>query len=286
MGHLFIRDGFMTPFQAILLGIVQGMTEFLPVSSTAHLLIAQSFMGIPATDAVFAFSVLVQLGTLLALFVFFWKDLYTIIRAMIQGLVDRKPFEDPNARLGWNVAIASIPAVIVGFFLRDVIEGLFKEPLMEAGIRLLITSGLLIIAELIARGAERARELEALNWKDALTVGLFQSLSIFPGASRSGSTISAGMCRNLSRPAAARFAFLISVPLMLVAGAYQTHAAIVMPGTRHLLPLLIVGFIAAAVVGWLALYWLVRYLKHNSLYLFASYTAVVGLICLGIYFVA
>jgi undecaprenyl-diphosphatase len=163
-----------------------------------------------------------------------------------------------------------------------VIKGLFDQPLLEAGIRLVLTSLLLVLAELAVKGA---RSLEGLGWKDALVVGLLQILAVFPGASRSGTTIAGGMLRNLSRPAAARFAFLMSIPLMLAVGAYQTRAVIILPGTHKLIPILAAGFISAAVVGWLAIRWLIHYLNRNSLYLFASYTAMVGLICLALYFV-
>ncbi|HEY5903396.1 MAG TPA: undecaprenyl-diphosphatase UppP [Anaerolineales bacterium] len=272
----------MTTIQAVLLGIIQGLTEFIPVSSTAHLLIAQQFMGIKATQATFAFSVLVQVGTLVSLLVFYWKDLLQIARAMIRGLLERRPFDAPQARLGWLVGLATLPALVVGFLLRDAIKGLFQEPLLEAGIRLVVTSLLLVLAELALKGA---RTLEGADWKDALVAGTFQILAVFPGASRSGATITGGMMRGLSRPEAARFAFLMSIPLMLAVGVYQTRAAILLPGTHKLLPELVTGFITAAVVGWLAIRWLIHYLNRNSLYLMALYTAIVGLICLAFYFV-
>lgn len=271
----------MTTFQAFILGIVQGLTEFLPVSSTAHLLITQGLLGISATGASFAFTVLVQLGTLLALFVFYWRDMLEIFLATMNGILIGKPFEAPRARLGWYIALASIPALAVGYLLRDAVEGLFREPVLEAGIRLILTTLLLLVAERLNGGT---RGVEDMNWKDVLTVGFFQVLAIFPGASRSGSSISGGMVRGLSRPAAARFAFLISAPLMMVAGAYQTWQVILLPGTRAFLPTIIVGFIAAAVVGWLSLRWLVHYLNRHSLYVFASYTAVIGVICLALHF--
>jgi undecaprenyl-diphosphatase len=246
-------------------------------------LIAQNYLGIQASPASFAFAVLVQLGTLLALGLFYWKDLLQIATTLLQGVSKRKPLSDPDSRLGWLVILASIPALAVGYLLRKVVEGLFQEPLMEAGIRLLITSLLLVAAELISRGARR---LEDMDWKDALVIGSFQVISVFPGASRSGSTIAAGMLRNLDRSAAARFAFLMSAPVMLVAGAYQAWQLIELPNTTDMLPLLIIGFASAAIVGWLALRWLVNYLKHHSLYVFASYTGLVGLICLGLYYFA
>jgi undecaprenyl-diphosphatase len=273
----------MTNFQAFILGLVQGLTEFLPVSSTGHILIAQHMLGIKATPAVFAFAVLVQLGTLVSLVAFYWKDFLAIAVALVQGIIKRDPFSDKLSRLGWYVGLASIPALGIGYLMRRAVEGLFREPLLEAGIRLVMTSLLLVMAELISRGL---RHLDDLNWKDALVIGFLQVLSVFPGASRSGSTIAGGMLRNLDRASAARFAFLMSAPVMLVAGAYQTLQVIQMAGTRTMIPFLAVGFVCAAVVGWFALRWLIKYIRHHSLYPFAIYTAVVGLVCLAFQFLA
>jgi undecaprenyl-diphosphatase len=238
-------------------------------------------MGIQATPAVFAFTVLVQLGTLVSLIAFYWKDYWAILSALVGGLVKRDPFGHPLSRLGWYVGLASIPALGIGYLLRNVVEGLFHQPLMEAGIRLVITSLLLVSAELVSRVY---RHLEDMDWKDALVIGLFQVLSVFPGASRSGSTITGGMLRSLDRASAARFGFLMSAPVMLVAGAYQTWEVIKLPGTWTIVPIVAVGLVTAAIVGLLALRWLMKYLQHHSLYLFAAYTGVVGLICLAIYF--
>ncbi len=262
----------MTLFQSLLLGIIQGLTEFIPVSSTAHLLIAQYLLGIPADDFAFSFSVLIQLGTLLALIVYFWRDLLALIKAFFA-----RPFSTPENRLAWCVIIASIPALLAGFALRHVVETLFKTPLVEACIRLFSTAILLSLAEYFGK---RLRHIESMNWLDALVVGLFQILAVFPGASRSGSTISGGMLRGLDRPAAARFAFLISIPVMLAAGAYESYSAMKMPGIGSFLPLIAVGFIAAAVVGWLSIRWLLNYLNGHSLYVFAVYCAIVGLFAL------
>lgn len=271
----------MNLLQAVVLGIIQGLTEFLPVSSTAHLLIAQRLFDLPADDAAFAFTVLVQLGTLVALAVFYWKDLVEMTGGVLKSIFNRKAQGEPGSRLGWYVILATIPALAAGYLLRDYVEMLFREPLLEAGIRLILTTFLLVGAEYIGR--ER-RPLSDMKWLDALVVGLFQVLSVFPGASRSGSTITGGMLRNFDRPSAARFAFLISAPVMLVAGAYQTLDVLQLPGLAAFIPLIAAGFIAAAVVGWLAIKWLVDYLKNHSLYLFAAYTAVIGTVCLVLHY--
>jgi len=271
----------MNIFQSFLLGILQGLTEFIPVSSTAHLLIGQKTLGIPANDAMFSFLVLVQLGTILSLIVYFWKDLWKILLATlssIKHLVARDTGKlDANARLGWYIIIATIPALIFGYLLKSAVEALFKTPLLEAGIRLLITALVLSLAEWLGK---RIRTLEKMNWLDALFVGIAQVLAVFPGASRSGTTISAGMARGLDRPSAARFAFLLSVPVMLAAGGYQSLDLLKMSGLGSFLPLLAVGFATAALVGWFAIKWLLGYLNKHSLYPFAIYCAVIGAICL------
>jgi undecaprenyl-diphosphatase len=271
----------MNIFHSFLLGIIQGLTEFIPVSSTAHLLIGQKLLSIPANDAMFSFLVLVQLGTILSLIVYFWNDLWAILRATlisIKYLVKRDTGQlDTEARLGWYIIIATIPALIFGVLLKSTVEALFKTPLLEAAIRLLISAVVLTLAEWLGT---RNRTLEKMTWLDALFVGIAQVLAVFPGASRSGTTISGGMARGLDRPSAARFAFLMSVPVMLAAGGYQTLDLLKMSGLGSFLPLLAVGFVTAAVVGWFAIKWLLGYLNKHSLYIFAVYCAVIGLAAL------
>ena len=271
----------MTIFQSFLLGIIQGLTEFIPVSSTAHLLISQKLLGIASSDTVFSFLVLVELGTLLSLVVYFWRDLWRIILATLKSIPlllkrDTAGLE-LDARLGWFIIIATIPALIFGYLLKSAVETLFKTPLLEAAIRLLITALILYFVEWLAR---RNRSLEKMTWLDSLLIGLAQVLAVFPGASRSGTTIGAGMARGFDRPSAARFAFLMSVPVMLAAGGYQSLDVLKMSGLSAFLPVIAVGCVAAAVVGWLAIRWLLGYLNKHSLYVFAAYCGVIGLTCL------
>ena len=267
----------MSFFQAFILGIIQGLTEFIPVSSTAHLLIVSKILGLPSDEKTFSFSVIIQLGTVFALLIFFWRDIWQIIEAFFLGIKHKKPFENLHARMGWLVIVATIPALIAGFFLKDIVQNRFSDPFTQAGIRLLVTAGLLIAVEFLDR---RERTLESATWQDALSVGLFQVLAIFPGASRSGSTIAGGMVRGFDRPSAARFAFLMSAPILLAAGAYESINVIEMPGTHAFLPYLITGFVTAAVVGWLSIKWLLAFISKHSLYIFAIYCAVVGVIVL------
>jgi undecaprenyl-diphosphatase len=271
----------MSLFQSFLLGIVQGLTEFIPVSSTAHLLIGQQLLGLPAGDAMFSFLVLVQFGTILALIVYFWKDLWKILfdtLASIPMLFKREWGKlDQAARLGWFIVIATIPALVFGYLLKSAVESLFKTPLLEAAIRLLITALVLYFAEWLGK---RDRDLEKMSWLDALLIGLAQVLAVFPGASRSGTTISAGIARRFDRPAAARFAFLMSVPVMLAASGYQSLDVLKLDGLASFLPVLAMGIVTAAVVGWLAVKWLLNYLNKHSLNVFAAYCGVIGLTCL------
>ena len=260
----------MTLFHAFLLGIIQGLTEFIPVSSTAHLLIGQKLLGLPADDAMFSFLVIVQLGTLVSLFVYYWKDLLSILRATLDF---RHPTSDRN--LGLYILLATIPALLAGYLLKDAVEALFRQPMLEASIRLLTAAVLLSLAEWLTR---KNRKLDSMNWLDALIIGVMQVISVFPGASRSGTTIAGGMFRGFDRPSAARFAFLMSVPVMLAAGAYEMLDVIRMPDLGGFLPLLAVGFVTAAIVGWFAVRWLIGYLGKHSLYVFAIYCAVLSLI--------
>jgi undecaprenyl-diphosphatase len=262
----------MTIFHAFLLGIIQGLTEFIPVSSTAHLLIGQKLLGLPADDAMFSFLVIVQLGTLISLFVFYWKDLLAIAKATLD--FQRSTTE---RNLGFYILLATIPALLAGYFLKDAVEALFKQPMLEASIRLFTAAVLLTLAEWLTK---KNRSLESMTWLDALFIGAMQVIAVFPGASRSGTTISGGMFRGFDRPSAARFAFLMSVPVMLAAGGYEMLDVIQMPDLGQFLPLLAVGFVTAAIVGWFAIKWLIDYLSKRSLYVFAIYCAVVGLIVL------
>jgi undecaprenyl-diphosphatase len=270
----------MTFLHAFLLGIIQGLTEFIPVSSTAHLLIGQALLGISSTDnRMFSFTVIIQLGTVLAMLLFFWKDLLIILQAFVVGIWHKKPFETHNSLVGWLVIVATVPALVVGFLLKDIMDNLFSNPIFVAAIRLLMSAMLLGVVEYIGR---HERKLESASWMDALVIGFFQILAIFPGASRSGSTIAGGILRGFDNPSAARMAFLMSAPILTAAGAYESFRVIQIPGITDFLPYLAVGFITAGIVGWFALKWLMGFLRDHSIYLFVGYCAIVGLICLAV----
>ena len=258
----------MTVLQSLILGIIQGLTEFLPISSSAHLVLVPYILNwsIPESQ-IFPFDVLVQLGTLAAVIAYFWRDLVTIIKAFVRGILRKKPFADPDARTGWYLVFATIPAGLAGLLLKSKVEAAFNSPKVTA-IFLFFTAFLLVLAEFIGR---RKRELKDLNWKDALWIGIFQAFSIFPGVSRSGSTIAGGMTRQLQRPAAARFAFLMSIPVMLAAGIFSIPDLLDVPNLGAFLPVLAVGFVAAVIVGYLSIRWLLNFLNKRSLVWFAGY---------------
>ena len=269
----------MTITQSILLGVVQGLTEFLPISSSGHLVIIPYLLGwdIPASVE-FTFDVLVQVATLVAVFAFFWNDLSAIACSFVLGIVHKKPFADPLSRQGWFIVLATLPAGIIGLVLRKPVQQAFNSAFVTAGF-LFLTAVLLLFAE---KAGRRNRCLESMTWKDALWIGFFQAIAIFPGVSRSGATIVGGMTRDLQRPAAARFSFLISIPIMLAAGLITIVDLLRLPNLSPVLPSYIPGFITAAIVGYLAIRWLLAYLTRHPLYVFAFYCALLGLFVISI----
>jgi undecaprenyl-diphosphatase len=269
----------MSFLQALILGIVQGLTEFLPISSSAHLVIVPFLLRWDLPPL--AFNVLVQTGTLAAVIVFFWSDLWQIARAFVLGLVQRKPFADPQARLGWLLILATIPAGIFGLLLKKQVEAAF-ESVLVTGMFLWVTALLLLAAEWFGK---RSRTLAQFNWVDALWMGVGQALSIFPGISRSGATMTGGLLRNLDRTAAARFSFLMSIPIMLAASLLEIKDVFEVPGLKDLLPAIGVGFLAAAIVGYLSIRWMLRFVTTHSLRAFAIYCGVVGTLVVLIYVV-
>ncbi len=272
----------MNIFQAIILGIVQGLTEFLPVSSSAHLVLVPYFFGWKfAPEQVLPFDVIVQLGTLLAVVVFFWKDLWIIIVAFVRGILKGKPFADVQARLGWFLILATIPAGLLGLLIKQQVDEAFQSP-TATGIFLFVTAAILLLAEWLSR---RSRPFSSIVWLDALWMGVGQAISIFPGVSRSGATMSSGLLRDLDRKAAARFAFLMSVPVFLAAGALEIKDALALPNLGEFLPLVLVAFAAAAVVGFFSIRWLLAFVANHSLRVFALYCAVLGAVTLFVVYV-
>jgi undecaprenyl-diphosphatase len=262
----------MNLFQALILGIVQGATEYIPVSSSAHLVLVPWLLGWP--DASFAFEVLVQWGTLVGVFIFLWPDIWMIITGVLQGLRQGKPFGTFEARLGWLVVIATIPAVVLGLLFKDFFEAAFAAPSL-AGALLILTALLLVVAE---RFGARIRELESLSWLDATIIGFWQAAAIMPGISRSGATIGGAVLQGFNRTAAARFSFLMSIPALLGAGVVALNDLREAGTIAAELPAISVGFIAAAISGYICIRWLLHYLQRHSLYIFAAYCTALSIL--------
>jgi undecaprenyl-diphosphatase len=271
----------MLIIQAIILGLVQGLTEFIPISSSAHLIVVPWLFGWdnPALTSL-PFDVALHLGTLIAVLIYFSSDWLRLIRAGIQSIVDRKIGDDPDRRLAWLLLIACIPGGIAGVLLESRISDWFHTPsqpiqpsaMLVMALIIALLGALLLLAE---RLAQHRRALDKLTLKDAILIGLAQAAAVFPGVSRSGSTITTGLALGLEREAAARFSFLLSAPIIAGAGAKSlleiyggiTSGAIATSD----LTLFPVGVIAAAISGYLAIRFLMRYLQNHPTNPFVYY---------------
>jgi undecaprenyl-diphosphatase len=264
----------VTIIEAIILGIIQGTTEFLPISSSGHLLLVPSLFNLsePNLNGI----AIAHQGTLLAILVYFRVDLWAILKGVAHGLRNRQPMETVESRLGWYIAVGTIPAIIVGFFLADAIDSLLADP-TTAAFMLILTGLILIVGERMLTGSTSP---EGMKWNDAIIIGLAQALALIPGISRSGVTITAGLGRGLSRPAAARYSFLLGVPAIAGAGLLAFIDLVQSPTIAEDIAALAVTFIASAVVGYLCILFLLNWVRTRSLYIFAAYCISFGIIFL------
>ncbi|MGB9890849.1 MAG: undecaprenyl-diphosphate phosphatase [Anaerolineae bacterium] len=270
-------------FRALFLGLLQGATEFLPVSSSGHLVLIPWLLGWPIPGL--AFDAMVHWGTLVAVIAYFWRDWAALLRGAGRGLRTRS-LDDPNARLSLLLIVATVPGALAGALLEDFFEGMFARPAAVAGF-LLLTAAILTLAESawarrISAPDGASRALSALSWQDALTVGVAQVVAILPGISRSGATIAAGLGRGLEREAAARFSFLLSAPIILGAGAVQLGKLAQAGGLAGEAPLLVAGFLTALASGLAAAHFLLNYVRRRPLYPFALYCALLGILGLAV----
>jgi undecaprenyl-diphosphatase len=260
----------MTLLEAIFLGIIQGATEFLPISSSGHSILLPTLFNMPNPGL--GLIAIAHQGTLLAVLIYFWRDLWRIFLGMLDGLRRRAPLAIPDSRLGWYILAGSIPAAVAGLLLEGFFEAMFGRPIFAAAF-LLVTAVLLLVGERLLSGSIAITEMNGL---DALAVGIFQMLALFPGISRSGSTIAGGLWRGLNREAAARFSFLLGVPAIAGAGllaVLDIRAA----GLNGQLEIYAATFAAAAISGYLCIHFLLTWLKNHSLVPFAVYCAAFGL---------
>lgn len=264
----------MELWEAIVLGVIQGLTEFLPISSTAHLLVARQLMG--HENPRDAFTTAIQLGTLVAVFWYFRADVIRLLWALISDIRALRPGTTPDAILGWKIVVGTIPVVICGLIGKDFIKSkLYNTEVI--GLAAIFFALLLLVSERVARGRP-GRSEDEVTWRDAILMGCFQALALIPGASRSGVTITAGLFVGLSRPAAARFSFLLSLPSILGAGLkemYDDKDKLFHSGSDVVN--LVVGAAVAAVVGYWSIAWLLGYLKGHATYRFVIYRLILGI---------
>ncbi len=260
----------MTIWVSIVLGVVEGLTEFLPVSSTGHLTIASKILGLRIDDpAITGYTAVIQIGAIAAVVLYFWGDIRRIVAAWVRGLVHREHRDDFDYRMGWYVLVGSLPIGIVGFLARGLISGPLRSLWWVAG-ALIIWSFVMVAAE---RMSSKTRSLDNLSLRDAVVMGAVQCLALIPGVSRSGATISAGLFRGLDRVAATRIAFLLGIPALVGAGLYELKDA-VSGGVGA--AALIVGTVVSFVVAYGSVAWLLRFVTRHSIEVFALYRVALG----------
>jgi undecaprenyl-diphosphatase len=261
--------------EAIVLGIVQGLTEFLPISSTGHLRIVPAFLGWEDPGA--AFTAVTQLGTMAAVLLYFREDLVRIARAWLRSLGDRSLRRELDARLGWYIVLGTIPIGIFGVLFKDQIETGARD-LYLIGTALIVLGLVLLVAEKVGT---RERSLEQIRTKDGFAIGLAQALALIPGVSRSGATITAGLFMGLDRPAAARFSFLLSVPAVVLSGLLELGTILSDDdGDATGIGALVVATVMAFLSGYAAIAWLLRYLSTHSTVIFVIYRVALGALVL------
>lgn len=261
--------------ESVVYGIVQGLTEFLPVSSTAHLRIVPALFDWPDPGA--AFTAVTQLGTTLAMLLYFWRELFHIGVAWFRGtFIDKSIRSSLECRMGWYLIIATLPVGVIGFIFRHSIETSARNLWLIA--TMLIVMGLVLLGA--ERVGERLRDEEQINTTDAVWVGTAQALALIPGASRSGTTIAAGLFRGLDRPTAARFSFLLSIPAVVLSGLFEARhiTAKGNAGAGYTGVALILAF----VVGLVSIAWLMRWISRHSTYVFIIYRVALGLLLIGL----
>ncbi|MFA6228327.1 MAG: undecaprenyl-diphosphatase UppP [Patescibacteria group bacterium] len=267
---------------AILAGLIQGVAEFLPISSSGHLVLLHEILRFNLPDNL-TFDVVLHLGTFSSLLVFFWRDIIRLIKGFFSSLVKWNLNGDSNQRLAWLIIIGTIPAVLAGYFFNDFIEQVFHEGRSAALVVAIMLIVVAVLFWLLEKYAKRLRAAESLKWWESLIIGAAQATALIPGTSRSGITICAGLMLKLTREQAAKFSFLLSLPVVLGAGVKSLLQIESLTVAEW--PLLAVGFVTAAVSGYFAVKFLLKYLLDHSLGVFAWYRVILaGLILLWLVF--
>ncbi|MDQ6801717.1 MAG: undecaprenyl-diphosphatase UppP [Acidobacteriota bacterium] len=267
----------MSIIEAIVLGLVQGLTEFIPVSSTAHLLIVPMLLGWGDPGA--AASAVIQFGTWIAAIIYFARDIFRLIAGFFRGLISRRPLADTDSREAWLVIIGTIPIMILGLALKKHIESTFRG-LWVVTTMVIVVAILLELAEMYAR-RRQLRTFEQLNVTDAVAIGFGQCLALIPGSSRSGSTIMAALFRGVDRSTAARYSFLLSIPAVGAAGFLELFKE-----RHHLGELgwtsIIVAIVVAFISGYASIWFLLRYLKTHTTSIFVYYRLALGVVMIAL----
>jgi undecaprenyl-diphosphatase len=275
----------MSPGEAILLGVIQGLTEFLPISSTAHLLVARKLMGHERPDD--AFTTVIQLGTLIAVLVYFAQDIARLTVAVLRDFAAFKPGSSPESKLAWLIVLGTVPVVLVGMVFKKMLKANFYDAgsigaVAIAFALLMLASEVWTVMRKVDLGKTDLEERQ-ITYREALWVGLWQCLALMPGASRSGTTITAGLFAGLSRPAAARFSFLLSLPAVLGAGVKELYDERheLLASQEQATPL-ILATVVSAIVGYLSIAFLLGFLKRYSMLVFVVYRLILGGAILGL----
>jgi undecaprenyl-diphosphatase len=264
----------ISPLQAVVYGIVQGLTEFLPISSTAHLRIVPAFLR--WSDPGTAFTAVIQLGTVAAVVLYFWRELLQVSVAWLRGLLDKSGRDSLEYRMGWYLILATIPVGVFGLIFSKQIETGARN-LWLIAIALIVMALVLLVAEL--KGS-RSRDEEDITTRDAVVVGSAQALALIPGVSRSGATISAGLFQGLDRVSAARFSFLLSIPAVVASGLFEARK-IGGPGAPGM-GVTVVATVISFGVGLASIAWLIRYISKHSTFIFIGYRIALGVLLLGL----
>ena len=276
----------MNIIEAIVLGIIQGLTEFLPISSTGHLTVAGKLMGVISSEHPehwTAFIAVIQLGTLAAVIIYFWKEIWQIFFSFLnENISKRVKFQNQSfsSKLGWLIIVGTIPVVIVGLSLKDIIEGALTKNLFVISGSLIALAIILAIAE---KTAKFKKEVEDISLKDAVLIGIAQCFALIPGSSRSGTTITGGLFLGLKREDAARFSFLLSIPAVFASGLLELYEALAFIDKAMVVDM-IVATVAAAISGYLAIDFLLKYLRKNTTFAFVYYRIAAGAFILALLF--
>lgn len=263
----------MNWIEAIILGIVQGLTEFLPISSSAHLRVVGEFLP-GAADPGAAFTAITQIGTELAVLLYFWRDITRIITQWCRAIVGKVPHSDPDVRMGWLIIIGSIPIAVLGLLFEDYIDTTFRSLWLVA--TMLIVFG--VILAMADTWGRQIKPITRLSWRDGILYGLAQALALIPGVSRSGGTITMGLALGYTRKAAARYAFLLAVPAVFASGFYKLAQSIAEPDPNAAYGMgeTFIATVVAFVIGYAVIAWLMRFITNNSFKIFVWYRILLG----------